>query len=57
MPTKMGRPKAENPKAIKYSIRIDEVTEQRLRAYCEANGITKGTAIRQAIELLLRQTK
>ena len=53
--TRAGRPRAENPKYIKYSIRMDEETEQRLKAYCEDKGITKGEAIRQAIELLLKK--
>lgn len=51
--TRTGRPKAENPKEIKYSIRMDAETEQRLKEYCEKHGITKGEAIRQAIQLLL----
>lgn len=51
--TRTGRPKAENPKEIKYSIRMDAETEQRLKEYCEKQGITKGEAIRQAIRLLL----
>ena len=51
--TRTGRPKAEKPKDIKYSIRIDAETEQRLKEYCEKHGITKGEAIRQAILLLL----
>lgn len=51
--TPAGRPKAENPKAIKYSIRLDEDTEKRLKDYCGRNGIKKGEAIRRAIELLL----
>jgi hypothetical protein len=53
----MGRPKAENPKDIKYSIRMDAETEAKLKAYCEENGITKGEAIRQGIYLLLKRKK
>lgn len=52
---KMGRPKAENPKEIRYSIRTDAETERRLMAYCEAMGITRGEAYRKGIELLLEQ--
>ena len=48
-----GRPKAENPKDIRYSIRLDAKTEERLAAYCEEHGITKGEAIRKGIDLLL----
>ncbi len=53
----VGRPKAENPKAIRYSIRIDDETEQKLHEYCKKHGITKGEAIRQGIHLLLKQEK
>lgn len=48
-----GRPKVDNPKYIKYSIRLDEYMEDRLIDYCVKWGITKGEAIRRAIELLL----
>ena len=53
----VGRPKAENPKDVRYSIRLNAETEQKLQAYCERNGITKGEAIRQGIHLLLAQKK
>lgn len=49
----IGRPKAENPKAIRYSVRLDAETEKKLQAYCTQNNITKGEAIRQGIHLLL----
>ena len=52
-----GRPKAENPKCVNYSIRIDVRTEQRLREYCQEHNITRGEAVRQGIELLLEQKK
>lgn len=57
MPSKMGRPKVENPKDVRYSIRLDAETEQRLQAYCAEHQITKGTAIRKAIDLLLEVKK
>lgn len=53
MSPKTGRPKAENPKDIRYSIRLDAETEKRLTEYCKENNITKGEAIRQGIHLLL----
>ena len=52
-----GRPKAENPKCVNYSIRLDVGTEQRLREYCQEHNITRGEAIRQGIELLLDKKK
>lgn len=54
---KMGRPKAEKPKEIKYSIRTDAETESKLERYCAKHGITKGEAYRKGIELLLSQSK
>lgn len=55
--TRTGRPKAENPKDIKYSIRLDAETESKLNDYCKEHNITKGEAIRQGIHLLLQQKK
>ena len=49
----VGRPKAENPKSNRFSIRLDDETEQKLEKYCEEHQITKGEAIRQGIHLLL----
>ena len=53
----VGRPKAENPKSIRYSIRLDEETEKKLLDYCEKHKITKGEAIRRGIHLLLAEKK
>lgn len=53
MSKKMGRPKAENPKSIRYSIRLDVETERKLEEYCDKHGITKGEAIRRGILLIL----
>ena len=57
MSPRTGRPKIENPKSIKYSIRLDDETEQKLKDYCEKHGITKGEAIRRGIHLLLAEEK
>lgn len=57
MTPRTGRPKADNPKSIRYSIRLDDSTEKSLQEYCKENGITKGEAIRQGIHLLLTQKK
>lgn len=50
-----GRPKAENPKQARFSIRLDAETERKLQEYCEKHNISKGEAIRQGIHLLLSQ--
>jgi hypothetical protein len=48
-----GRPKVEKPKEVRYTIRLDQETENRLQAYCREHGITRGEAIRRGIHLLL----
>lgn len=57
MSPRTGRPKADKPKDIKYSIRLDTETEAKLNEYCKGHNITKGEAIRQGIHLLLQQKK
>ncbi len=52
---KVGRPKADNPKDIRFSIRLDADLSDRLNKYCEQNNITKGEAIRTALHLLLEK--
>lgn len=52
---KIGRPKTDKPKNIKYSIRLDSETEIKLYNYCKEHGISKGEAIRQGIHLLLQK--
>lgn len=52
-----GRPKSDNPKQSRFSIRLDAETERRIEAYCERHKITKGEAIRRGIHLLLAQEK
>lgn len=55
MSPRTGRPKAEKPKDIRYSVRLDSDTERLLQDYCEKHNITKGEAIRQGIHLLLQK--
>lgn len=53
----VGRPKADNPKLSRFSVRLDLKTEKELEEYCQQRNISKGEAIRQGIYLLLRQNK
>ena len=53
MSPRTGRPKADNPKDIRFSIRLDIETEEKLKCYCKEHNITKGEAIRRGIHLLL----
>ena len=57
MSPKTGRPKADKPKDIRYSVRLDDETEAKLISYCKRNAITKGEAIRKGIHLLLSEAK
>lgn len=57
MSPRTGRPKAENPKAVNYGVRLDAETEAKLTAYCEEHNITKSEAIRRGIHLLLSTKK
>ena len=57
MSPRMGRPKAENPKDVRYSIRLDAETEKKLQEYCKKHEITKGEAIRQGIRMLMNAEK
>lgn len=57
MSPKTGRPKVDEPKDIRFSIRINDETNKKLDIYCEVNGITKAEAIRKGIDLLLSQNK
>lgn len=54
---KIGRPKAEKPKAVYCNIRLDSDTENKLLEYCKENNITKGEAVRKAIKMLLKRKK
>lgn len=54
---RMGRPKAENPKIISHTIRLDAETEKELQIYCKKHNISKGEAIRQGIHLLIGKKK
>ena len=57
MSPRTGRPRLEDPKVNRMSVNLDRETLEKLKAYCEANGITKGEAIRRGIHLLLAKEK
>ena len=52
--TKTGRPKSDNPKDIRFSIRLDTDTNARLEKYAEENQITVAEVIRRAIRKFLK---
>lgn len=57
MSPRTGRPKADNPKNSRFSIRLDAETEKQLEIYCKEHNLTKGEAIRRGIHMLLSQKK
>lgn len=57
MSSKMGRPKADNPKNNDVKVRLDDTTKKRLEEYCLVHSITKAEAIRKGIHLLLEEKK
>jgi predicted DNA-binding protein len=50
---KTGRPRADNPKNCRFSIRLDATTEKALSDYCKRTNQTKGEVIRQVLEKTL----
>lgn len=57
MSAKMGRPKLENPNSVRISVRLDVNTDKQLSDYCEKNGISKGEAVREAVQQWLEHQK
>lgn len=57
MSPRTGRPKVDNPKQARFSIRLDKERDEKLQQYCEEHQITKGEAIRRGIDLLLDRQK
>lgn len=52
MSPRTGRPKSDNPKSERITVRIDNDCSQILNAYCEKEGIEKAEAIRRGIKKL-----
>lgn len=57
MSAKMGRPRVDQPKEIRLSIRLDVELDTKLSKYCEENKLSKGEAIRQGLINLLAESK
>lgn len=54
---KMGRPKGQNNKDCLCTIRMDEYTMKRLEAYCHLIKKAKSEVIRDAINMIVDETK
>ena len=52
---KMGRPKLDDPRELRVSVRFSEEQMKRLVAYCEKVGLGKSQALMKGFEELERQ--
>ncbi len=52
MSPRTGRPKIDNPKSERITIRLDEERVSILQQYCEQEQIEKAEAIRRGIDKL-----
>lgn len=50
-----GRPKSDNPKDIRFSVRMDAEMFNELKRMCERESITVAEAIRLAVKQLLER--
>jgi hypothetical protein len=55
MSSRIGRPKAENPKSKDIKVRVNEEELRKLDEYCKEQSVTRAEAIRVGINLLLTQ--
>jgi len=52
---KMGRPKLEDPREYKLTVRFSKEQKARLEAYCEKFQLSKAQVLMKGFEELLRQ--
>lgn len=57
MSPRTGRPQKENAITSRISVRVDGETLCNLESYCAVNSITKGEAVRRALNLLFEVEK
>ena len=48
----MGRPKSDNPKSERITVRLDSEHSKILNEYCERENVEKAEAIRRGIKKL-----
>ena len=53
----MGRPKLEEPRSNKASVRLTDRQMARLEAYCKKLQLTKAQALMKGLEELYRQNE
>ena len=57
MSPRTGRPKIENPKNERITIRLDDDTLKKLNAYCSKEKIDKAEAVRRGIDKITSELK
>ena len=57
MSPKTGRPKIDNPKSERITVRLDKASAETLGKYCEQEKIEKAEAIRRGISKLKSDIK
>lgn len=57
MSPRTGRPKSENPKSERITVRLDSETSQILNEYCEKESIDRAEGIRRGIQKLKVEIK
>ena len=51
---KMGRPKLDDPKSYKVTVRFSDEEKKVLESYAESHGLTKAQVLKSGFELLLK---
>ena len=54
---KVGRPKIENPKVNKISVRLSDEEHEKLIEFAKEHSTTKAEALKKGLELLYEQCK
>lgn len=52
MTPRTGRPKLENPKSERITVRLDNFHSEILKEYCKQKNVEKAEAVRRGIEKL-----
>ncbi len=54
---KPGRPKSDDPKDERITVRLNDATMKRLQAYADALGCSKAQVMTEALEQLLKKSE
>ncbi|MDE6103451.1 MAG: hypothetical protein K2F60_02875 [Oscillospiraceae bacterium] len=57
MSPRTGRPKIENPKSERITVRLDNESSETLKAYCKQENVEKAEAVRRGIGKLKSDIK